>query len=108
VANPWIYHSGYVFRRHFPDRTEMVCEEVTVLKDVELELDKLVDKMRDDGIREVVYGTNSQENRCMWCHEPITDENRKYFCCEEHQVDWLKKKKRQAELEDNPGIGSGG
>jgi hypothetical protein len=108
LDTPWIYVSGYVFRRHFPVDTSLVCEEIPMLKDVELELDKLVDKMRDDGIREVVYGSKSSEKRCMSCHELITDEDRKYFCCEEHQVEWLKKKTRQAELEDNPGVGSGG
>jgi hypothetical protein len=105
-----------VFRRNFPVDPEVVCEEISMLKDVELELDKLRDRVRDDGIREVVYGRKAERladipkepASCFWCKEPITDETRKYFCCDQHEGDWSKRKNRQAALEDNPGVGFAG
>lgn len=121
MAVPWIYVSGFVFRRHFPVGAEVVREEVPMLKDdlkdVELKLDKLQDRIRDDGIREVVYGRLAQKMEslpkddpanCLWCKELITDKDRKYFCSDTCEEDWIKRADRQEELEDNPGVGSGG
>jgi len=116
MVNPWFYCSGYVVWRRFYRRIAVVCEEVPVLKDVEIQLDKLSDKVRDDGIREVIYGRKAERQavdpgesgKCLWCKELVTTEGRRYFCCDECEVDWLKRAKRLAELEENPGVGSGG
>jgi hypothetical protein len=51
-----------------------------------------------------------KEKKCIWCREPIEDESRKFFCNDDHEAEWIRRTKRQAELDEDhdPGIGFGG